>query len=170
MLVSLSVLNSDLYEERRICDSGVNCFFGRVRERLIHLEVVQDIFDNLSAPATQHRVQQKLEVGTEARMAHVIRVELVLGRKNPSMVVAIKLISGDIRKKFFFTCEGIRSSTCNAGAPGEISNLVFGQLRSRPNQAHVASEYVDELRQLIEFPSAKKRTYRSKPLIVCRGD
>lgn len=71
-------------------------------------------------------------------------------------IVAIGIF--DLCKQFVFVAVADRSQVRNAGSNVEYVHLfggikidVFADFRPGTHQAHIADEYVDELRQLVEF-------------------
>src|SRR5580700_9397951 len=65
---------------------------------------------------------------------------------------------------------------CNGGCTGnpwsasEFAKLMLGQFGPGTDEAHISQEHIQELRQLIELPTAKKGADRCESLIAGSRD
>src|ERR1700753_3840179 len=74
-------------------------------------------------------------------------------------------------KNDFFQGEGDSRSACDPRAAVQVCNRVFGKLGTWAHQTHVAHKNIQQLRKLIQFPSAQKRPHQCETLIAgcCDG-
>ena len=86
----------------------------------------------------------------------IVQIELRFLGQYMVNVISDRLLLRNIGQKVFFIPEMQRRPTCNTGPQHE--NMLqfrthgltkFRQIRTRPHQAHVAAEHVEELRQFV---------------------
>ena len=57
----------------------------------------------------------------------------------------------------FLASEGDCGGAGNSGTAGKVRNRVLRHLGTWTDEAHVSCKHVEELRQLIQFPTSKER-------------
>ena len=92
-------------------------------------------------------------------------IQCLLGRQNHVTIEAIELSGRYAAQSSFFRGKHNRRVSSNAGAAKKRGQLVACKLWARPHQAQITAEYVKELGQLIEFPTAHERSDRREYLI-----
>src|SRR5277367_2197894 len=99
---------------------------------------------------------KQLQVRPERSTAHVFEIKLGLFGFNADLVKSIELIARDNGKDLLFIAEYQRRHSGDAGTILQVQTFVMRQFRAWPDQTHVASQHIPELRQFVKFMTAQK--------------
>src|SRR3984957_7954027 len=114
-------------------------------------------------------VEQR-EITEESCFAHVVPIDFRFQGLDHAAVVCLKLIIRNILKHFFFTAKSKSCGPGKARPEGHMHHFQVRQLGPRSNQTHVAAQYVDQLRQLIEFVLAQEPPEPGHPGVAPLGE
>src|ERR1700689_154867 len=102
------------------------------------------------------RLIEQREIARQGGLAHVVPIDFRLQRLDHAAVIGLKLFIGNILQHLFFAAKGEGCRTRQPWPKRHMHHFQMRQLRPRPNEAHVATQHIDELGQLIQLVLAQE--------------
>lgn len=124
----------------------------------------------LAWPAAQRGADEQAQVRERRGAGHVAGIELMLDWKQDGSAIFLDGVGGEGGKQQFLLREEQRGGTSDAGTAAERVHLLLGDARARANEAHVAAQHVDELREFVELPQAQDAADAGDFRVMQRGD
>ena len=135
-------------------------------------ETLEESVQEASGVAQHHqRLEHQPEGVTEAGMVHVDPRQPELVGEDLAHVLRLRILGGGEQRRLVAVGDRRRVGDPRADLQ-DLAELVRKQahvprqLRARPDQAHVAPEHIEELRQLVQLGVAEERAQPGDPGVV----